>query len=107
MNAGTVLRAAEALGERETFTREQVAHLLALAYQSGRADRHAAEVAELRASWTERPVPRPTREQRIRAEVDAMAAYAAAQETTWRGQYPGGPVDYETGRITRPAGAAA
>lgn len=47
------------------------------------------------------PLPRYTHEERVQARIRAMEEYAAKQNTTWRGQYPGGPVDWETGQVLR------
>jgi len=44
------------------------------------------------------PLPRYSHEERVQRRVGEMEAYALASRTTWRGQYPGGPVDFETGR---------
>lgn len=44
------------------------------------------------------PLPRLSHEERVQARIREMEEYAAKLNTTWRGQYPGGPVDWETGR---------
>ena len=85
----------------DTWTRDRVTHALALAFESGRAHERArvgTELAALNATW--RPLPRRTWHEQVAARVAEMEAYAAGMEwSIWRGQYPGGPVDFETGRL--------
>ena len=49
--------------------------------------------------WSVFPLPKFTREERVQRRIGEMEAYALASSTTWRGQYAGGPVDFETGRV--------
>lgn len=83
---------------RTTFTADEVYTLLAHYYLRGR---HDADINELRATWAEQE-PLLTRERRVAARIAVMEAAAARQPwNTWRGQYPGGHVDFETGRPIR------
>lgn len=83
------------------WTDDQVAYLVDLAWDSGRAyewRRLAEGHAELDACW--RPVGRAAYEQRIAERIREMEDAAAQMPgNTWHGQYPGGPVDYETGAV--------
>lgn len=99
LDAGTTLAAAEALKHRRgrTWTDEQVAYLIELAYRTGLAKGRAYDTAELLATWSEKHVDPPTREDRIAAE---MASYGPVK-------YHGGPVDWETGRPLRGAACPA
>jgi hypothetical protein len=45
------------------------------------------------------PLPRLTHEQRVQQRIADMEAYAVVSNTTWRGRYPGGPVEWETGAL--------
>ncbi|MEU7677923.1 hypothetical protein AB0C42_24285 [Micromonospora taraxaci] len=106
-SAGDILNAADTLqGPQQTFTREQVAELLQLAYDSGRTARYVADVAELHADWARHPQQRPTADERY-AERMALFAACAAQVNADLGrppgyEYHGGPVDWETGRPLAP-----
>ncbi|MFE7868818.1 hypothetical protein ACFUYE_00500 [Micromonospora humida] len=108
--AGGVLAAAAALQDptRETYTREQVAYLMRLAYDSGRTATHLADVARIHCASVDSGWTRKTYEQRVAEETAEMAAHAASQPwNTWGGSYPGGPVDWETGRPARHLEVAA
>lgn len=111
-SAGGILAAADALrGPQQTFTREQVAYLLHLAYDAGRTARYVADVAELHAGWARHPHQRTTADERY-AERMAQFAACAAQVNAELGRppgyrYDGGPVDWETGRPLRQRGAVA
>lgn len=101
---GVTLAAVEALRIQQTFTREQVAYLMALAYESGRAQAAGEDLAETIACWTEHPLPSLTREQRVAqrmAEMDRLARAQAAREGRPYRLHPGGPVDWETGEPVR------
>lgn len=102
-SAGGILAAADALrGPQQTYTREQVAYLLRLAYDSGRTATYLDDLAQWHCTWADRPFLRRTYEQRVADETADMAARAARQPwNTLRGQHPGGPVDWETGRPIR------
>ena len=107
-SAGGILAAADALQDptRQTFTREQVAYLTRLFYDSGRTARYVGDLAELHAGWARHPLQRPTAEQRYQERMAEMAANAA-QINAELGRppgyrYDGGPVDWETGRPLRP-----
>lgn len=98
--AGGILAAADALqGPQKTFTREQVAYLMHLAYDAGRTATYLDDVAELHANWARQRDPRPAAEQRI--------AQRAADMAEQGGDYRGGPVDWETGKPVRHLGAVA
>lgn len=75
-DAGITLNAADALADsnRQHFTRAQVAYLIALAYQSGRAHAAAEDMAETVACWLEFAQPAATREQRVAARHAEMQA---------------------------------
>ncbi|HEX6513958.1 MAG TPA: hypothetical protein VF049_00140 [Nocardioidaceae bacterium] len=83
------------------WTDEEVSYLVDLAWDSGRAyewRRIAEGQAELDACW--RPVGRVAYEQRVAQRLREMEDAAARQpDNTWRGGYPGGPVDFETGAL--------
>jgi len=102
LDPGTTLAATTAIREgQHTFTREQAAYLVALAYHTGRLHAAAEDLAEVAACWAEYAQPRPTREQRIAArmaEMDQAARQAAARAGRPYRIHPGGPVDWETGR---------
>lgn len=110
-DAGTVLRAGEALlAEQETFTREQVAYLLSLAFESGIRFRSTYAEGELLTSWAEHHVVPPTRAERVAAELAAVeraARLRAEREGRPYRIYRGGPVDWETGAPVRRLGAVA
>lgn len=69
---GGILAAAEAVHGRDTYTREQVAYLVALAYRSGRVHGAAEDIAEDVACWREYAAPAPTREQRVAERMTSM-----------------------------------
>lgn len=100
LSAGVTLRAADALRNgQETFTADQVAYLLHLAYESGRTATYLGDLAELYANWeAHRHEWQRTAEQR-RAERRAVYDRYAAE--SGRPPYYGGPVDFETGRPLR------
>lgn len=107
-SAGGILAAAAALQDpaRQTYTREQVAYLMHLAYDAGRTARYVSDLAELHAGWARHPIQRVTAEERYQQRMAEMAA-AAAQTNAELGRppgyrYDGGPVDWETGRPLRP-----
>ncbi len=87
LTAGVTLKAVEALEQQKTFTRAQMAYLVALAYDSGltqgRADlaEHLAKaesMAEIAACWDEHYQPKPTRKQRIARRHEDM------RDAMWR-----------------------
>lgn len=106
-SAGGILAAADALTSgQETFTRDQVAYLLRLAYDSGRTAQYVGDIAELHADWARHPQQRATAEERYQQRMAEMAA-SAAQINAELGRppgyrYDGGPVDWETGRPLAP-----
>ncbi|BEL09192.1 hypothetical protein Q0Z83_073830 [Actinoplanes sichuanensis] len=110
-DAGTVLRAGEALlGDQEEFTREQVAYLVALAFESGIRFASTYAQGEMLASWAAHHVAPPTRQERIAAElaaVDRAARTRAEREGRPYRLYRGGAVDWETGASIRRLGAVA
>lgn len=90
---------------RDTYIAAEVRALLYAAYIHGR---HDADLNELRATWVEKREPRITRERRVAGRIADMEQAAARQPwNTWRGQYPGGSVDFETGRPVRRLGVVA
>jgi hypothetical protein len=97
VTAGITLAAAEALASQQTFTRPQVAYLLALALDQ----RRTADLAETIATWQDHAVTPPTREQRVADRLAEMERRSGPP------RYHGGPVDYETGRPFRTLGVAA
>ena len=106
-SAGGILAAADALqGPQHTFSREQVAYLMRLAYDSGRTAQYVGDLAELHADWARHPFQRVTAEQRYQERMAEMAA-CAAQINAELGRppgyrYDGGPVDWNTGRPLQP-----
>lgn len=111
LSAGVTLRAADALRQgQEVYTSAQVAYLIHLAYESGRAAAAGEDLAETVACWAEHPLPRITRTARIAqrmADMEAAARRRAEQEGREYQEYRGGPVDWETGRPVRMLGVAA
>jgi hypothetical protein len=103
-SAGGVLTAVDALQDpaRQTFTREQVAYLLRLAYDSGRTAAYVGDLAELHADWARHPLQQVTAVERYadrmaEFEIAAMKVNAALGRPPGY-RYDGGPVDFETGR---------
>lgn len=84
------------------MTDEQIAEQLRAAYLSGQLaerQRLAEATAELDAIW--RPACRRTHEERVAERIAAMELAAFNNPAArWRGLYPGGPVDYETGLLS-------
>ena len=105
-SAGDILAAADTLqGPQQTFTRDEVAYLMHLAYDAGRTATYVEDIAELHATWARNPIHRPTAEQRYRermAEMDALGQARAAAEGRPYRPHPGGPVDWHTGRVLAP-----
>jgi hypothetical protein len=92
LDPGTTLAATTALQHRrgQTWTDEQVAYLIALAYQTGRLHGYADDLAETVETWRDHIQPdRPTRAQR-------QAQRDAEMRNPPPGTYMGGPVDWET-----------
>ncbi|WP_320069627.1 hypothetical protein [Micromonospora sp. RTGN7] len=90
-----------------TYSTTEVHTLLYTAYLRGRYD---ADINDLRGTWAEMAEPRATREQRVQARLDDMdqvARLAALRADRPYRIYPGGPVDWETGRPVRHLGAVA
>lgn len=99
LDPGTTLAATDALQYRRgrTWTDEQVAYLIALAYETGRIHGYADDLAETVETWREHVTPaRTTRAQR-------QAARDAVMRNPPPGTYNGGPVDWNTGRPLRTA----
>ena len=73
-----------------------------LAYELGKyheRERLATNIIELTVNWREPAVIAYL--DRIRDRISEMEKYAATNPAaTWRGHYPGGPVDWETGQLT-------
>ncbi|MEQ4301581.1 hypothetical protein ABNF97_09340 [Plantactinospora sp. B6F1] len=75
LTAGVTLNATASIRDGQTtYTREQVAYLVALAYESGRAHAVTEDMAEVAACWAEFAEPRLSREQRVTARLAEMAA---------------------------------
>lgn len=112
LTAGVTLRAVEALETgQQTFTRAQVAYLLALAYDSGRTAAYREDLAEMHSTWEDRDERRRTYLERI---AERLESYATAGEriNSRLGRpkgytYRGGPVDWNTGRPARNLEVAA
>jgi len=111
--AGSVLAAAAALQDptRDTYTRDQVAYLMHLAYLSGGTARHVGDIHEMTATWARHPHERATAEQRHAERMAEMTA-AATRINAELGrpadyEYRGGPVDWATGRPARRLEVAA
>lgn len=111
-SAGGILAAADAIrGPQTTYTREQVAYLMHLAYLSGATARHLGDINEMTKTWATHPHQRITAEQRHAERMAEMAAHAA-QINAELGrppgyEYHGGSVDWETGRPLRTGGQVA
>lgn len=103
LDPGTTLAATEALRSRRgrPWTDEQVAYLVALAYDTGRRHALAADLAETVACWQENHTPAQTREQRVAARLADMERRSGPPT------YRGGPVDWETGLPLRVLEAVA
>lgn len=102
-SAGVTLAAAEALQDptRETFTREQVAYLMRLAYDSGRTATYLDDIARIHCTGLDNAFLRRTYEQRVADELaDIEARFGPPR-------HHGGPVDWETGRPVRHLEVAA
>jgi hypothetical protein len=71
IDAGTVLAVTEAMlcPAGRIWTGEQVAHAVALAYDTGRRHGWAEDMAEDAACWEEFAQPQPTREQRVAIRI--------------------------------------
>lgn len=100
-----VLRAAAALRRgQQTYNAEQVAYLMALAYDSGRTATYLADLARQHCTGLDNATARRTYEQRVAdelAEMDAVARARAARERRPYRIHPGGAVDWETGQPVR------
>lgn len=74
LSPGTILAATDALCFRRGrgWSDEEVAHLVRLAYDTGRLHGWAADMAELEGCWREHAEPRKTRQDRIAERLAAM-----------------------------------
>ncbi|WFE45325.1 hypothetical protein [Verrucosispora sp. WMMD1129] len=110
-SAGGILAASAALqGPQQTFTREQVAYLMHLAYDAGRTATVLDDVARAHCTALDADTLRRTFEQRVADELAAMDQAARARAKRERRPYriyPGGAVDWETGEPVRHLKAAA
>ncbi|MEU4570804.1 hypothetical protein [Micromonospora sp. NPDC023956] len=111
-SAGGILAAADALhSPQQTFTRDQVAYLMHLAYDSGRTAHHLEDVARLHCTGIDNAFLRRTHEQRVADEIADMTARAERLHADMGRppgyEYRGGPVDWDTGRPVRHLGAVA
>ncbi|WP_200214960.1 hypothetical protein [Micromonospora coerulea] len=99
--AGTVLKAAAALRRgQQTYSGEQVAYLMHLAYDSGRTATHLDDIAATHANFAGQNW-RLTYEQWVAAQLDEMDRAARARAEREGRPYrphPGGAVDWETGQ---------
>ena len=105
-SAGGILAAADALQDptRQTFTVEQTAYLMHLAYLAGGTAREQGDISELTRTWATHPHQRVTAEQRY-AERMAQMAGSAAQINAELGrpagyEYRGGPVAWDPAEVT-------
>lgn len=100
-DAGTILRATNALkAGQSAFTANQVAYLIALAYDTGRRHAAAEDIAATVGCWSEYANPAQARGARIAAELagmDDLARRRAEREGRPYRLHPGGPVDWDTG----------
>lgn len=90
LDAGVTLKATEALAGQETWTREQVAYVVALAYWSGAgvtARHDALELAEF-AHAAGQGHPWPSAEQRVQARIRVMEQRHELVMMRWRGWPP-------------------
>lgn len=87
---GGILAASEALREPGyEFTREQVAYLICLSYQTGKMHGLHESLSDVCGLWTPSETPEDIRGRRVAARLAAYGPPSA---------YLGGPVDWETGR---------
>ena len=102
--AGGILAASDALrGPRQLYTREQVAYLMSLAYDSGRTAALLDDLAIMHAAFAAHTW-RETNERRVArelAEMDRAARAAAERAGRPYRIHPGGPVDWDTGQPVR------
>jgi len=112
--AGEVLAAVDELRSQQSFTRDQVARLMQLAFDSGRYAGYKEDLAELREVWASRAEQRESYEQRVTgriADMERCAAHLAVRMHEANGRLPwkyeGGPVDWETGRPLRESASQA
>lgn len=89
---GMTLIAVAAMQRQETFSRAQVAYLIAVAYEVGRRHTLAEDLHETIACWDADATPIQTREKRIAARL------AEYERLSGPPRYHGGPVDWETGQ---------
>jgi hypothetical protein len=97
--AGNVLSAVQALDAgQESFTRAQVAHIAAMAYDAGRSSTFLEDLAETVTVWEDRAEQRLTYEQRVAARIAEMERNAAMNRLRAglppRPVYTGGPVPW-------------
>jgi hypothetical protein len=97
---GVTLSAAQALRHpTRVYTAAQVACLLDLAYRSGYRAGADLSTAETLATFDQHPFTAPTPHDRYLGRLTEMrAARARAPVTAGRPDYPGGPVDFDTGK---------
>lgn len=105
-SAGTILAAAQRLstpGGQRLWTDAQVAFLVKLAFEAGAAWHHLGDIEEMHDMWASHPVQRPTPGAWYRRRLDDMReAFARFPLTRGRSEYPGGPVDFDTGQPVTP-----
>ncbi|MFI6759439.1 hypothetical protein ACIBF5_09900 [Micromonospora sp. NPDC050417] len=100
--AGITLRAVDAIESgQQTFTREQAAYLMHLAFDAGRTATHLEDVAEVHCAAQDNATMRATYEAKVAVRMAEMSA-AADRINHQLGRppgyrYDGGPVDWETG----------
>lgn len=73
--AGVTLRAVDALVIADTFTRDQVAYLMALAYESGRTAAFREDLAEVQVVWDASAQPRPTHEEAVTRRAASLPGH--------------------------------
>lgn len=81
-----------------TYTFEDLTFAWWVGYEYALAPERVAELAD---DIRHAPTVPPTRpyEQRVAERHAQMLEFAQGSGSTWRGRYPGGPVDWETGRV--------
>lgn len=87
LTAGVTLKAARALPRQRTFTREQVAYIVALAYDSGRTATYREDLAEMHSVWEDRAEMRRTYEQVVARRL-ADLEESAAREARYQASRP-------------------
>ena len=116
LTAGVTVAGARALLTQDTFSRDQVAYLLGLAFWSGTRVRTLADAAELAAAAEANLEPRPTREARVAQRMAEMERTdeilrlrrAGRPRKAWEAEQPRGLMTHDRyGRPVKPRVVAA